>query len=95
MKKIDKGTVLRTVLQTLAYVNQFVALLGSTTFANSPVYQWVSFGLTILITAVSYWYNNDWSKLAIASRDVFDMLKDGKITKEELDKFVEDHRKEN
>ena len=93
LKSLDKGTMVRTVLQALVYVNQFVALLGSTSFASSPIYQWVSFGVTLVITALSYWYNNDWTKLSQLSRDVFDMLKDGEISDEEIKEFIETHKK--
>lgn len=93
LESLKAGTIVRTILQILAYINQFVALLGSTTFADNPVYQWISFGLTIVITAVSYWYNNDWSRFAQMSGDVFDMLKDGKITQDELTNFINKYKK--
>jgi SPP1 family holin len=93
LESLKAGTIVRTILQILAYINQFVALLGSTTFADNPVYQWISFGFTIVITAVSYWYNNDWSRFAQMSGDVFDMLKDGKITQDELTNFINKYKK--
>lgn len=93
IKAIDFGTIARTVLQVLAYVNQVVALVGKTSFASSAWYQWTSLIVTILITAVTYWYNNDWSNGALLVRDVFDMFDDGKITKEELEEFVNKHKK--
>lgn len=95
LKSLDKGTILRTVLQVLVYVNQFIALLGSTSFAASPVYQWISFGVTLVITALSYWYNNDWTKFSQLARDIFDMMKDGNISDEEAKEFIENHKKEN
>lgn len=91
LKSIDKGTIIRTILQILAYANQLVAVSGRNTFASSPVYQWISLIVTVVITAIAYWFNNDWSKFAIMARDIFDMLKDGKITKEELSAFIEKH----
>ncbi len=94
LKSLDKGTVIRTVLQILVYINQIVALIGRTTFANAVWYQWVTLGLTIAITGLSYWYNNDWSSIAQVTRDIFDMLEDGKITKEEIDEFIKKHRKD-
>lgn len=95
LKSLDKGTILRTILQVLVYVNQFIALLGSTSFATSPVYQWISFGVTLVITALSYWYDNDWTKFSQLARDIFDMMKDGKISDEEAKEFIENHKKEN
>ena len=87
------GTIVRTILQVLAYANQAVALIGQTTFASAVWYQWVTFGLTVAITIISYWYNNDWTNFAKVSSEIFDMLKDGKITEDEVKKFVDNHNK--
>lgn len=92
LKSLSTGTMVRTVLQVLIYINQFIAVLGSSSFASSPVYQWVSFIVTLVITGLTYWYNNDWTKAAQTSEEIFDMLKDGKITYEEMNKFIEDHK---
>lgn len=87
------GTIVRTILQVLAYANQVVALIGQTTFASAVWYQWVTFGLTLAITIISYWYNNDWTNFAKVSSEIFDMLKDGKITEDEVKKFLDNHNK--
>lgn len=90
---VDKGTILRTVLLILGWTNQLIAIIGSTTFATATWYQIASFVVTALISGITYWYNNDWTNLAIISREVFDMLKDGKLTKEELEDFMSKHDK--
>lgn len=90
----DKGTLIRTILQVLVYANQIVAAIGNTSFANNPVYQYVSLGITILITAFTYWYNNNWTSMASLGQDVYDMLKDGEITEEEMKAFLEKHKKD-
>ena len=92
IKSLDKGTICRTVLQAAAYINQLVALIGMTSFAASPAYQWITFCVTIVVTAISYWYNNDWTNGALLVRDIFDMLSDGKITSEEIQEFVDKHK---
>lgn len=89
IKSLDKGTILRTILAILTLANQVVALVGRTSFASASWYQWLSFGLTLAMMVVSYWYNNDWSKLAQVARDVFDAMKDGKITEEEAKKLID------
>lgn len=89
LKSLDKGTILRTILMILTVANQIVALAGKSSFASADWYQWLSFGLTLAVMLVSYWYNNDWSKLAQKSRDIFDALKDGKITEEEANKLLD------
>ena len=93
LKSLSKGTIVRTILQVLVYINQVVAIIGRTTFAEAVWYQWVTFGLTVAITAFSYWYNNDWSSTAQICSDIFNMLSDGKITKEEIEEFIKKHSK--
>ena len=88
-KMRDKGTIIRTILQVLAYANQIVAVIGQTSFAENQVYQWISLGITIAITLVSYWYNNNWTSMAKLGEDVYNMLKDKKLTEEELKEFLE------
>ena len=92
LKSLSTGTAVHTVLQVLIYINQFIAILGSSSFASSPVYQWISFGVTLVITPLTYWYNNDWTKAAQTSEEIFEMLKDGEITYEEMNKFIEEHK---
>lgn len=92
LKSLDKGTIARTILLILGWANQIVAIIGSTTFATATWYQILSACITIAISVVTYWYNNDWSHLAIMSRDFFDMMKDGRISEEEATKFIEDHK---
>lgn len=91
-KMRDKGTILRTILQVLVYANQIVAAIGNSSFASSPVYQWISLGLTILITAITYWYNNNWTSMASLGQEVYEMVKDGKITEEEMKNFLEKYK---
>lgn len=91
IKTLSVGTWLRTLLQFLAYINQFLIILGQSPVGDNPIYIWVSFAITVLITLLSYWYTNDWSKLAQAVNKLFDMVRDGKITEEELDEFIRDH----
>lgn len=94
MKKIDKGTVYRTILQVAVYINQLIALLGATSFATSPIYQWATFIVTVIITGVTYWYNNDWTKGAKLAGEILDMFSDKKLTKEEIEEFIDNHKNE-
>lgn len=91
LKDLDRGTVIRTLLQFLVYINQGVALFSELPISNSSVYQWITAIITILITAIGYWYNNDWTKAARMARDIFDMVKDGTITEEEVSAFKKYH----
>jgi len=92
IKTLDKGTIVRTLLQILVYINQVVAVVVQTTLTTDPIYQRITLILTILITGITYWYNNDWTNMAKVSSDFFDMLKDGEITEEEAKTFIEAHK---
>ncbi len=93
-KKMKLGTIIRTILQVLTYINQIVAIVFQTIGkTDNPVYLWISVIITVIVTTITYWYNNDWSNLAKTTSEVFDMVKDGKITKEELDNFINNHKK--
>lgn len=93
LKSLDKGTILRTVLQILAYANQIVAIFGSSSFASAEWYQWLSVGLTFAITIVTWWYNNDFTSAAQWGTRVLEALKDGKITEEEIKELLSKHDK--
>ncbi len=95
IKSTDKGTIYRTIVQILAYINQLVAVIGSTSFASHPAYQWISFIVTLVSTTVSYWYNNDWSNGAILVGRLFKMLRDGKITQNEIEEFMDSYNQKN
>ena len=88
LKSGDKGTILRTILQVLAYVNQLVALIGRTSYAEAAWYQWLSLGVTFVITAITWWYNNDITSAARWGSKVMDALKDGKITEDEVKELL-------
>lgn len=91
LKSLDKGTILRTILQALAYVNQIVALIGQTSFASAEWYQWLSLGVTFVITAITWWYNNDITSAAQWGTKVLEALKDGKITEEEVKELLKEN----
>ena len=85
---IDKGTIARTVAQILAYLNQIVALIGNTSFADAAWYQWLSLGATFLTTAISWWNNNDVTSAARWGTKVVEALKDGKLTEDEVKRLL-------
>lgn len=91
-KMRDKGTILRTILLVLSIVNYILALIGKTCWGTGPVYEWISFGVFLVMTLISYWYNNNWTGFASLAEDVFSMLSDGKITSEELTAFIAKHK---
>jgi hypothetical protein len=91
-KMRDKGTILRTILLVLSIANYILALIGKTCWGTGPVYEWISFGVFLVMTLISYWYNNNWTGFASLAEDIFNMLSDGKITSEELAAFIAKHK---
>lgn len=87
-KKFDKGAFCRTVLFYLSLINEIVAIIGSTTFAQSPIYQWVSLGFLAVTGILSWWYNNDYTSMAKLAGQVLEFLKDGRLTEEEVKELL-------
>lgn len=89
LKSLDKGTIVRTILQVLAYANQIVALIGRTSFASADWYQWVSLVVTFLITTVTWWFNNDITSAAQWGTKVLNAIEDGVLTEEEVKELLD------
>lgn len=89
IKSIDKGTFTRTIALGLAIANQIIAVIGSTSFASAVWYQVASVVMTILTSALAAWENNDFTYFAQLTSKVFNALKDGKITVDEVLSLVD------
>jgi SPP1 family holin len=86
--KIDKGTIIRTVTLILALANQFIAVVGASTFANAVWYQVVSLVVTAATALFTAWKNNDFTRFAQLGSGVLHALKDGKITEDEVKELL-------
>lgn len=94
-KTLTFGTVLRTFLMLLVLTNQVIAAIGKIDgFADIMWYQILSIILTVITTFITYWYNNDWTSAAKLGSKVIDALKDGKITKEEINNLLDECNKD-
>lgn len=91
-KMRDKGTIVRTILLFLSVANYVVSIICENYAQSSPIWTWVSFGIFLVMTLISYWYNNNWTGFASIAEDVFNMLSDGKITAEEMTAFIAKHK---
>lgn len=88
MKKIDKGTIIRAVTLILALANQFIAVIGSSTFACAAWYQVLSLVVTAVTSLFTAWKNNDFTHFAKLGTGVLRALKDGKITEDEVKELL-------
>ena len=84
IKNLDKGTLIRTAALIAAIVNQIVAVIGATSFADAMWYQILSISATIITAVIAAWENNDFTYFARLGTKVIDALKDGKITPDEV-----------
>lgn len=86
--KLDKGTIIRVVTLILALANQFIAVLGASTFANVGWYQALSIVITIATAMFTAWKNNDFTHFAQLGTGVLRALQDGKITEDEVNELL-------
>ena len=90
----DAGTKVRIILLVLTWVNQVVALIGKTSFAEEQWYQILSLVLSVVISALTAWENNDVTYFAKLGTRVLDALQDKKITKEEVLEILDKSKEE-
>lgn len=93
-KMRDKGTILRTIFLILSLINYVISIVGKKYWGSGSIYEYVSFGIFVLMVIISYWYNNNWTGFASIADDIFNMLADGKITEEEIIEFRNKHKKD-
>lgn len=93
-KMRDKGTILRTIFLILSLINYVISMVGKKYFGSGSIYEYVSFGIFVLMVVISYWYNNNWTGFASIANDIFNRLADGKITEEEIIDFRNKHKKD-
>lgn len=78
-RKIQPDTIARTIVLTLALLNQLLAIFGKGTIeiAESDIYQVVSIAWTIVSAVVAWWYNNSFTQHALRADDYLDSLRNG------------------
>lgn len=83
---IKYSTIARVVALFVTLVNQTLAAIGGgdLPLTENMAYQVISLAVTVIIVAINAWYNNDFTKAAILSGKIFDALKDGRLTEEEI-----------
>lgn len=89
LKTVDKGTWIRTITLILALANQFIAVVGATSFASAEWYQIASIVITVATALFAGWKNNDWTHFAQLGTGVLRALKDGRITEDEVKALLE------
>lgn len=77
MKKLDIGTITRTVLIIIALVNQGLLITGKNPlpFEDDQIAQVISFGFTAITALVAWWKNNNFTHEANEAQHYLDALK--------------------
>lgn len=95
--KVKFSTVARIITLVVAIANECIALFGQAAFSftDSMPYQIISLVFTAIAAFINCWYNQDITQAALICGEVFDAIKDGELTEEEIKKIVENARAEN
>ena len=88
IKTLDLGTIFRSLLFILVYINQIVALIGFNSFANSLVYQIITLACTLGISITCAIKNNNFTHLSQLAGKLVNALKDGKLNEEEINDLL-------
>ena len=88
IKKVDKGTLIRTIALIVTALNDVAVVIASICGAHSTAYIVISIVATVGAALVAGWENNDWTDAARLGTAVLDALEDGKITTEEVEKLL-------
>lgn len=80
MKKLDAGTVARTIVLFIALLNQIFAISGIAVLDinENDVYQLVSLLFTVASAVLSWWKNNSFTEEAVEGDKLMKELKGGK-----------------
>lgn len=94
IKKIKPHTYVSIVMVVISIVNYGLTAMGKPiiSLGEETITYAVNNILNLLFIGYVAWKNNSLSDNAILADNVLYMLRDGKISKEELEKFIEDHK---
>lgn len=90
--KIKVSTIARIGALLVALANQCLAIWGrgELPFTENMTYQVITLAATVILAVINAWKNNDITKVALLAGKVFDSLKDGKITEEEIETVLKE-----
>ena len=75
--KISAGTIARTAVLALALINQLLSAMGKPLLPidSAQLEQLISTGFTTVSALVNWWFNNSFTKEALAADAEFERLK--------------------
>lgn len=78
--KIEKGTIIRTVLLVISLINMGLEMAGKSVlpFSNEAVTEVISYLFTAVTAIAAWWKNNSFTKAAIEADGILKEKKAGK-----------------
>ena len=94
LKKIKPHTYVSIVMVIIAIVNYVLTAMGEPIIdlGEETITYAVNTVLNLVFIGFSMWKNNSVTENALIADDVLYMLRDGKISKEELEKFITEYQ---
>lgn len=95
IKNIQPHTYVSIIMIILVIINQILLSLGKPIIdlGEDTITYWVNTVINIIGIVYPAWKNNSFTDLAQYADDVLSALRDGKITKEELEAFIDENKK--
>lgn len=94
LKKIPTRTYVSAIMVLIVIINYVLTAMGKPIIdlGEEVVTYGVNTVLNLIFIGFSMWKNNSITDNAIVCDEVLFMLRDGKITKEELEQFIAEHK---
>lgn len=94
LKRIPVRTYVSLVLVTVAVINYALLAAGKPiiNLGEAEVTYAVNTLLSLLAIGYGVWKNNSVTEYAVLTDSILYMLRDGKVTREELEQFIADHK---
>lgn len=94
LKKIKPHTWVSVVMVIVAIINYFLTATGKPiiNLGEDAVTYGVNTVLNLIFIVYPMWKNNSVTDNALIVDDVLYMLRDGKISKDELEEFIKEHK---
>lgn len=94
-KNIQPHTYVSIIMIVLVIINQILLSLGKPMIdcGEDAITYWVNIVFNIVGIVYPAWKNNSFTELAQYADSTLTALRDGKITKEELEAFIDENKK--
>lgn len=95
LKKIKPHTYISIVMITFLVINtisMYVTGNPLIQFSEEEITDAVNIILNIVFIGYTFWKNNSITNAALAADDILTILKDGQITREEIDEFIKKYK---